>query len=628
MLKPGTDPYCLAPHIHLGTPSLTLLWSSNPSTKLACHTPDILQDFQQDFIPQQENTTVLAVVSDENQLSRLDQLLEALLDARDIATASRLGLMFQRSNKNIDILKNCIKLAEGSLKPLQLPSDIKLLLTESPRTQYCRRRTRFTSESASSLRSEVSGIASSEPLELSETSEVLIVLEALVQNLDHGTTIGNMLLLGYRIALATNKHYQDVFSSLMKDNPGTLISTVLEAGQPCGSALLTFLCEDLVSAVIQGSSTFLWSDSQFPKLVSLLEDPYILGDKLLAASNISSIRAVTGLLILAHHCYTAACNIQGITRTLRRAKIMAGVLLQEQEWGLLVRLLTGMRRFTDMVYIFHALKENDRFESLLGQGMDKVPGLQIAILDYLERYYAEDKDTIRITALHFKMYSRVATQYIKDGQERTLRLKGSLANNEDTRALLMSAMLDFSQAAQYYLQANTLTKAMWASHQAELVALQISLLNMLAADQTTTSLLQLDTQAITDIINTTLSFPQVCIVARAYSHPVDWGAVLYHRCVLQGDPTYLLDLNHCMPLTPVLVEEVARRFQLDNSSTNPHTERQMRRFVSAVTDVEVKYHVASQLGFRDIAEYLLDSPALPYLKDTVWQSGYNRHTYA
>ncbi|CAG2061626.1 unnamed protein product, partial [Timema podura] len=184
---------------------------------------------------------------------------------------------------------------------------------------------------------------------------------------------------------------------------------------------------------------------------------------------------------------------------------MAGVLLQEQEWGLLVRLLTGMRRFTDMVYIFHALKENDRFESLLGQGMDKVPGLQIAILDYLERYYAEDKDTIRITALHFKMYSRVATQYIKDGQERTLRLKGSLANTEETRALLTAAMLDFSQAAQYYLQANTLTKAMWASHQAELVALQISLLNMLAVDQTTTSILQLDTQAITDLINTTLS---------------------------------------------------------------------------------------------------------------------------
>ncbi|CAG2063916.1 unnamed protein product, partial [Timema podura] len=183
-----------------------------------------------------ENTTVLAVVSDDYQLSRLDQLLEALLDAGDITTASRLGIMFQRSNKDIDILKNCIKLAEGSLKPLQLPSDIKLLLTESPRTQYCRRRTRFTSESASSLRSEgtvahtgkenhqkaqhdsghMSGIVSPEPLELSETSEVLIVLEALVQNLDHGTTIANMLLLGYRMAIATNKPYQDGFSSLMK----------------------------------------------------------------------------------------------------------------------------------------------------------------------------------------------------------------------------------------------------------------------------------------------------------------------------------------------------------------------------------------------------------------------------
>lgn len=37
-----------------------------------------------------------------------------------------------------------------------------------------------------------------------------------------------------------------------------------------------------------------------------------------------------------------------------------------------VRLVTGVGRFTEMNYIFQILKENDQFESLLGQGLDKV----------------------------------------------------------------------------------------------------------------------------------------------------------------------------------------------------------------------------------------------------------------
>jgi hypothetical protein len=51
----------------------------------------------------------------------------------------------------------------------------------------------------------------------------------------------------------------------------------------------------------------------------------------------------------------------------------------------------------------------------------------------------------------------------------------------------------------------------------------------------------------------------------------------------------------------------------------------MKKFVLGISDVEIKYRVASQMGFRDVIESLLNGPELPYLKDTVWQSGFNRH---
>jgi spatacsin len=56
--------------------------------------------------------------------------------------------------------------------------------------------------------------------------------------------------------------------------------------------------------------------------------------------------------------------------------------------------------------------------------------------------------------------------------------------------------------------------------------------------------------------------------------------------------------------------------------------QQMKKFVLKLSDVEVKYRLASHMGFRDVIESMLNGPELPYLKDTVWQSGFSRqHKY-
>lgn len=74
----------------------------------------------------------------------------------------------------------------------------------------------------------------------------------------------------------------------------------------------------------------------------------------------------------------------------------------------------------------------------------------------------------------------------------------------------------------------------------------------------------------------------------------------------------------------VIVLSFSTRFQLEANITQEMAQ-QMKKFVLGISDVEIKYRVASQMGFRDVIESLLNGPELPYLKDTVWQSGFSRH---
>lgn len=49
----------------------------------------------------------------------------------------------------------------------------------------------------------------------------------------------------------------------------------------------------------------------------------------------------------------------------------------------------------------------------------------------------------------------------------------------------------------------------------------------------------------------------------------------------------------------------------------------MKTLINELDDIECKYVLASQLGFKDIIEITLSNPSsAAYLKDTVWKQGY------
>lgn len=85
-----------------------------------------------------------------------------------------------------------------------------------------------------------------------------------------------------------------------------------------------------------------------------------------------TLKIIVELLIRSHDCFTASCNMEGIASVLRKCQQLANSLQNLKHWSLLVRLITGVGRFTEMNYIFKIMKENDQFEFLLGRGLDKV----------------------------------------------------------------------------------------------------------------------------------------------------------------------------------------------------------------------------------------------------------------
>lgn len=123
---------------------------------------------------------------------------------------------------------------------------------------------------------------------------------------------------------------------------------------------------------------------------------------------------IVELIIKANDCFTSDCNMQGISNVLNQCKTMVMHLVTLRSWKLIVRLLTGIARYTEMNYIFQILKDNDQFEYLLMKGSNRENSLKIALLAYLKKNCPMEKDLYKMVALHFAMFSEVALLWEND----------------------------------------------------------------------------------------------------------------------------------------------------------------------------------------------------------------------
>ncbi|KAL7289760.1 hypothetical protein TKK_0016361 [Trichogramma kaykai] len=618
---------------------------------------------------------------DEAEKLAVETLIGRMLDAGRLDTALRIGAIFSHRNKDVQILMLCLSLAEGELSPYQLFAHQRALLcdTKRPKQRSVTLKSlglqRLPSSNSLNLSIE-SGTppstitASTIDVLKQEKLDCLSLLTNSVETLNHGADIGMRVLLCYHLALHLGKNYEvllthnDPMHLLQEVVAGThewkleIARDIITAYQIENQKVAHFLADEIVAHITQiiedgqNEPTAAWNyNMNLQSVIELCKDTSLLGSKLLDMArkllghshgekrNLVTLKIIVELLIRSHDCFTASCNMEGIASVLKKCQQLANSLQNLKHWSLLVRLVTGVGRFTEMNYIFQILKEHDQFEFLLGRGLDKIPGLRMAMLDFLKRHCPENKDLFNIVALHFRLYYEIALMWESEAKDVINELVNeakkecgrvvyssnvelNFTRNESTEKRLQLVVANLTHATQYFLQDNKLNLANRCSHQAQLVALQISLCSRASVNATFPCLLNLQAEEINRAISRHLSFSQALIVARAYEHHVDWASAIYHHCLINGESKYLRDFITSKCLTASVAVDCARRYRLEKTISKLMSEN-MQVLVAKVNDNECKYVLASQLGFRKIVEDMLDDPAVgAYLKDTVFRRRY------
>ncbi|XP_046384518.1 spatacsin isoform X2 [Ischnura elegans] len=637
--------------------------------------------------------------------SALGSLIGLHLDVGDVATAIRLESAFSFADRDVSLLLTCMALAEGDMYPadaeqiviaseagmtsmmpfqpsrLFRPGSLQSLSPVSLKSHFMRRTT--LPEDLSEMTQE----------ETDANCKMLAILERIVNQLQRGKMLGLRIVTCFRLAFYLNipyleilnlanpiealcHHLRDVEESdwthmsaeERKDEVKrklTLASDILLAARLDRVGKAEFLQHEIVAAIQEfedpgntrslSGKVLMWGlslDDNFPAILDLCEDDLtcsLLGDSLLQVANheVSSSqplshRKVVEFLIRAHDCHSRACNMEGISRILRQARILTSSLLAAEEWSLMVRLLTGIKRYTEMNYILLILKEHKQFEYVLGKGMDKVPGLKVALLDFLRRHCPGDKEYLWLVVLHFRLHSETAELWLSEA-ETVINSISMCSQTSDPTPLqpsdknsdvklpviqcsdkimsdLKLAIQNYTHAAEFYLQANQPIAASRCAHKAELAALQIYLMDQ-SKDGATHCILHLEPLQIAAMVTNILSFPQAWILVRAYGVAGNWAAAIYSHYVQGGDSTYLANFMRCKAITTTIVEDIARRFLLDDGNADQEMSQRMANLLTEMNDIEVCYRLSSRLGLWALTGQLLTSPHLPYLRDVVWVGG-------
>ena len=84
-----------------------------------------------------------------------------------------------------------------------------------------------------------------------------------------------------------------------------------------------------------------------------------------------------------------------------------------------------------MAYVFQLLKDKGQFEALLRKGMDRLPLLRLALLDFLAKSDCdENRDLYRLVALHFHMHTEVAAMWQQEADSAVAAVANSVRKQE------------------------------------------------------------------------------------------------------------------------------------------------------------------------------------------------------
>ncbi|XP_068882194.1 spatacsin [Aphelocoma coerulescens] len=559
----------------------------------------------------------------DTERAALGTLVGALLDEGSVHEATRVCHYFHLCHRDVSLVLHCRALASGEAGLEQLQPEVRALLAAGAGTPE-----------GSAAVSRAPGTSSLEdwtPLGAPCGDDpVVAALKALAEECVHGRGYCRQVLCLYELS----KELSCSFGEVSARDPREVLGAILSRrGPERGRRAQAFIaCQGLPPAAVaqllaqqitqellasaQGKGQKqVWNpavESQaFLQLAKLCQDHTLVGMKLL--DKISSVpcgelSCITELLILAHSCFSLTCHMEGITRVLQAARLLTEEhLAPKEEYGLVVRLLTGIGRYNEMTYIFELLHQKHYFEVLMRKKLDPSGTLKAALLDYTKRCRPGDSEKHNMIALCFSMCREIGQNH-EAAASTQLKLiecrpwEESLQDVANLKKLLLKALTLFIDAAESYSKDSCVRQALRCRRLMRLITLQ---LHFLGSGQST-RIINLGRQELPGAILALPRFYQAAIVAEAYEFLPDWAEVLFQQVITRGDFVYLEEFKQQRPLWPGLFEEVAKKVK-----QHPPADaalRNLKRFLTHCEDIYTHYKLAYDHKFYDVVNSLLKDP--------------------
>ncbi|KAG8178215.1 hypothetical protein JTE90_026983, partial [Oedothorax gibbosus] len=331
-------------------------------------------------------------IDDKLEQEALSSIMGQFLQKKDLQKAFELATTFNYECSDLQVIKTCLELATKTvdLDAIDFSSPNNIPEVPSSRT----------------IRSLVLWVASVTEGPLYEKKHIIQSMKKLSKKCTIGTTICYQILVHFTVASVLNVTYEsiakekDAFDMLknilvLKLNDKHVLAKSLIVVHELGDMeVAKFLTEEIwYSLLVLGSTNLvmipedknafseqviydpLRANEGFQLIVKLCQDPSFLGNYLMnkfssEASELTdkssdqSFTILVDLLICAHECFTAACNMDGISEILHSALMLVNLLEEADKFLIMVHLLTGLGRYSEMMYVFDILKSHDKLNIL------------------------------------------------------------------------------------------------------------------------------------------------------------------------------------------------------------------------------------------------------------------------
>uniref|UniRef100_UPI00398F3600 spatacsin isoform X2 n=1 Tax=Pristiophorus japonicus TaxID=55135 RepID=UPI00398F3600 len=564
----------------------------------------------------------------------LNILVGELLDGGCIHEASRVSRYFEFYNQDTSLVLHCRALASGEVQTTDFHPCMKIVLTTGAAFNG---EIGLHGKRVPSLSSIASSFAQY-PEEDIVKDQVVQDLQILTNECRHGKSYCRQVLSLYELS----KELGCSFNDISTQDSDTVLREVLSSQQPDRykkaqafittqglkpEAVAALVADEVVQALLSSTEAkglgvrqiynLLDGKEAFLQLAKLCQEPILVGTKLL--DKISSIpsgelECTVELLILAHDCFSLTCHMEGISRVLQAARHLSHKhLAPNEEYSLLVRLVTGIGRYNDMTYIFDLLHENHRFEMLLRKNVESNGNLKTALLDYIKRCLPGDSEKHNMVAFCFSMCREIG-----ENHEGAARVQLKIIESQpwevtpELKKSLMKVLTFLKDAAESYSKDSCIRRASQCVKLAKLVTLQLHFLNINQDVQ----LINLQRNKLMPCILLLPRFYQAAIVAEAYDFAPDWAEVLYQHVIVCGEFAYLEEFKQQHQLQQSLFEEISNKFKQHKGDAA--ASQNLKKLLQCCEDIYLFYKLAYEHNFTDIANKLLKEPQTScYLNDRI-----------